>query len=166
MIFPDVDIEVESCLYKLWYGDRFMIIKAKTLAGSIHIINKGYAIFLAAGGGRGNKKGGIGQKEYDGVNPFYFKLFRYLHRNPSFEFKIEMILESFDYFELLKQEQLLLDKCIRNKKCLNNNVQAYIPKYREKTESYGWIPNESVEAFKSYLVSNEYPPYQTTKQLN
>lgn len=152
MVLPEIDYEVAACIYKLYYGDRYVIIKGKTLAGSIYfVLQNGYSKFLAAGGGTGRKKGGAGQKEWEESNHFYKKFYRWVKKN-SFTFTVEVILESDDAYELLKREQIELNKSIRDKKCLNNNVLAYIPKYREKTGMYGWISAKEVALFRRFIT--------------
>lgn len=146
-----VDLEVASCVYKLYCGDRFLIVKGKTLAGSIYLIEKGYAAFIAAGGGTGNKQGGDGQKESDGVNTYYRAFYTYWKKNPDLPLYYKVMLESDNPYELLKCEQELLDESINNKRCLNNNIKAYIPIFRKKTQMYGWMNKGSVLAFKKYL---------------
>lgn len=150
----NIDLEVESCVYKLWYGNKYLIVKGKTLSGSVYLIEKGYAAFIAAGGGTGHQEGGSGQNEWDGVNSYYFKFYRYMHKNPNLDARIEVLLESNNAYELLKTEQIQLQNCIRDKNCLNSNLNAYIPKYRAKTKSYGWINKGSVLAFQKFMKNS------------
>ncbi len=148
---PPEYFETESCLYKLSYGDRYAIIKAKTLAGSIFLFEKGYAAFIAAGGGTGKDQGGKGQKEWDGTNSYYFKFYKFIHSHPNIPFKVDVLLETNNAYLLLKTEQQWLNKTISDKKCLNSNVTAYIPKYSPKTASYGWISKRNVADFRRFL---------------
>lgn len=151
MILPEIDYEVESCVYKIYYGDKYLIVKGKTLSGSVYfLLQNGYSKFLAAGGGTGNKSGGSGQKEWEDNNNLYKKFYRWIQNN-SLSFRIEVVLESNNAYQLLKTEQILLNNSIRDKKCLNNNVISYIPKYREKTNSYGWISKKDVASFRRFL---------------
>lgn len=143
--------ETESCVYKLFYGDRYVIVKAKTLAGSIYLFEKGYASFIAGGGGTGKDKAGEGQKEWDGTNTFYFKFYKYIHDHAGFLFNIEVILETNNCYQLLKREEIELSASFTNKKCFNSNVTAYIPKFRTKINMYGWIPKRSVADFRRFL---------------
>lgn len=151
-IINNIDQEVESCLYRLYYGDRYIIAKGKTLAGSVFLIEKGYAYFIAGGGGTGRRNlGGVGHKEGDGKNTYYRKFYSYIKKNPALDFRVEVILESNNGYQLLKAEQEELTKAIRDKKLLNNNITAYIPKYRVDTQSYGWISRAYVMNFKRFL---------------
>lgn len=150
-IFDEIDNEVGACVYKLWYGDRFIIVKGKTLAGSIFLIEKGFAYFISGGGGSGKTATGEGHKEWDGKNTFYYQFYKWVKENPQYKPVIEIILESENGYDLLVCEQKLIDENIRNKKCLNSNVEAYVPKYREKTQSYGWISKAHYLNFKKHM---------------
>jgi len=145
---PEEHIETESCVYFLSYGDKYVIVKGKTLAGSIYLIEKGYAGFIA--GGKLNMRGN-GHKQWEGKNSFYFKFYTYIKKNPGLQMRVDVIIESNDPFLLLLVEQTALQEKMRDKKCLNSNVESYIPKYIESTKSYGWIPKMDVDRFKIYL---------------
>lgn len=138
--------EIESCIYKLYYGKKYVIVKGKTLSGSIYLIEKGYANFITAWGG-------VKGKECDDVNSYYKKFYIYIHKNPKLQFKIEVILESNNGYELLLKEHIELNLSMHDKKCLNNNVESYVPKFREKTQSYGWLSKQDVDSFNEFLSS-------------
>mgnify|MGYP000892593253 CR=1 FL=1 len=145
-----IDQEVESCLYKLFCGKKYIIVKGKTLAGSVYLIQKGYAYFIAGGGRKGNKAGD-GHKEGSGTNTYYFNFYKHIKKNPTQEVRIEIILESNNPYQLLKIEQIELTKSFKDKNNLNNNITSYIPKYRTATKSYGWIPKSAVLNYKKFL---------------
>lgn len=153
VVIPDEYFEVESCVYKLYYGEYYAIIKGKTLSGSIYLFERGYAAYIAAGGGRGNKHAGKGQEEWEGKNSFYYKFYETIYYNPGLPFTVEVLLESNDGYQLLKTEEQELAKSIKDKKCLNSNITAYIPKFRAKTNSYGWLTNRQVADFRRFLAS-------------
>lgn len=146
------EMETGACAYRLFCGDRYIIAKGKTLAGSIYLIQKGYAYFIAGGGGTGTTFKSAGQKEGDGKNTYYAKFYRFVKKNPRLPFRVEVILMSENGYQLLKAEQLELNSTIRDKKCLNNNIASYIPKYRKSTKSYGWISVAHVLNFKRFLA--------------
>ena len=150
----DIDLEVESCVYKVWHGEKYLIIKAKNLAGSIYLLEKGYASYIAQGGGQGRNRSGAGQNEWDGVNTYYIQFYKWVYDHPSKISRIEVILETNNTYELLKMEHIQLKNSFSDKKCLNSNLEAYIPKYRVKTQSYGWINKGSVLAFKKYIKND------------
>lgn len=147
---PEIDQEVASCVYKIYYGDKYLIIKGKTLSGSVYLLQKGYAQFIAGGGGSGNNAAGSGHTEWDGINTYYKQFYQHVHKN-NLSFSVRVLLESDNHYDLLKKEQQELNLSIKDKKCLNSNVESYIPKYRKSTKMYGWINRGSVLSFKKFL---------------
>lgn len=151
-----IPVDIGSCVYRLWYSDKYVIVKGKSLAGSVFMIQKGLAYFLA-GGGRASAHSaagvaGEGHKEGQGKNTFYFQFYSFIKANPRLEWKVEVVLESDNGYQLLKSEQIELEAAIRDKRCLSGNVEAYIPKYRKETKMYGgWIKKTEVMNFKKFL---------------
>jgi hypothetical protein len=142
----DIPVDIDACVYRLWYSDKYVIVKGKNLAGSIFLIQKGLAYFLAGG------VAGEGHKEGQGKNTFYFQFYTFIKENPQLEWKVEVIFESDNGYQLLKREQQELEAAIADKRCLSGNVEAYIPKFRAKTGMYGdWIKPAHVLNFKKYL---------------
>lgn len=141
---PEMKSEIGCSLYKLYYGNKYIIHKGKTLAGSLFLIQKGYAYFF-----------GYNHQTKDNRNHYYFKFYNYIRKHPGLEYRVELLLQTEDALEILKSEQLELWKTFKDKKCLNNNITSYIPVYREKTDSYGWISKEQVELFNLW-VSNYF----------
>lgn len=152
----EIPVDIMSCVYRLWYSDKYVIVKGKNLAGSVFLIQKGMAYFLA-GGGRASEQSaagvsGEGHKEGQGKNTFYFQFYTHIKTNPSLEWKVELVFESDNGYQLLKREQIELAGAIKDKRCLNSNVEAYIPKFRAKTLLYGdWIKPAHVLNFKKFL---------------
>lgn len=144
----EILLEVGACVYKLHYGDRYIIAKGKTLAGSVYLIQKGYAGFIAGGKLAGK---GQGHKEWEGKNTYYMRLYSYIHQNPGLPSWVEILLEGNNGYQLLKCEHIELQRSVRDKKCLNSNVTSYIPQYRPSTKSHGWISRAHVLCFKKYL---------------
>lgn len=151
MVLPEIDYEVGSCVYKLYCGDKYVIVKAKTLSGSIFLIEKGYSYFAFGGGGSGNDVTGEGHKEWEGKNSYYYRFYKWVKANEATPLEVKIITESKSGYQLLKSEQILLDAAVRDSNCLNNNVVSYIPKFRESTKSYGWITKRNVTDFKRFL---------------
>lgn len=151
-----IPVDIGSCVYRLWYGDMYVIVKGKNLAGSVFLIQKGMAYFFAGGGRVGKDtpagKPGEGHKEGQGKNTFYFQFYSHVKTSPTLEWKVEVIFESDNGYQLLKREQQEIDASIRDKRCLNSNIVAYIPKFRAKSALYGdWIKPTHVLCFKKFL---------------
>lgn len=152
----NIPVDIDACVYRLWYGDKYVIVKGKNLAGSVYLIQKGLAYFLAGGGKASESSAagvkGEGHKEGQGKNTFYFQFYTFVKDHPGLEWKVEVVLESDNGYQLLKREQIELAGAINDKRCLSGNVEAYIPKFRPKTALYGdWIKPAHVLCFKKYL---------------
>lgn len=140
---------IEGIVYKLSYAGRYVIVKGATLLGSLTIINDTY-------------------KQYDPKNKrfdahLYSKWFNHLFLTEDLgRFRIKTLAKlnsKTSQYQLLKREQMELDKARYDTNCLNNNIEAYIPAYRPKTNSFGWINLSAVANFKKYLDSNERKAY-------
>lgn len=117
---PLIDETTGPCIYRLYYGDRFIIHRASnTLKGSIYNILKAYSYFK----GHANV-----HKETSDKKDYYFAFYNFMRRNPSKELKVEVIFKSNDFYELLCAEHIELKNSFSAKKCLNPNLTSYIPK--------------------------------------
>lgn len=129
--------DVKSCVFKLFYGKKFVIIKGKYLHMSLRLFSIGYSAF------HHNPEN---HNQHSGHVHFYFAMYLHIRKNwGKFEFNVEIVKESESGYELLKAEQDELDKYINKPALLNSNITAYIPKKSD------WIPQEDIERFK-----NEY----------
>lgn len=153
------DLSTGSCVYKLYYGDRYMILKGKTLAGSIFLIAKGLAYHILGGQGTGNgvyEPVGPGRKKNQGANDFNWKFYSFIKNNPGLVWRLEMILASENGYQLLKAEQKALTACSSDPNLMNSSTAAYIPKYRRANPEkgieagYGWISRAHVLAYWRY----------------
>jgi hypothetical protein len=140
LTIPEMKSDIEHCLFKLYYGNKYIISKAKNLAGTLFLFQKGYAYFF-----------GYDHKAADNREHHYFKIYNYIRNHPGEKFRVEVIVSNNDCFELLKAEYLELRKVLRDKKCFNRNVSAYIPKFVEKTGMYNWIPATAVDQFNQWV---------------
>lgn len=137
--------DVQFVVYKLSYAGKFIIIKGKTLAGSLIIITDTLNSFSEGNDDR--FKGHL-----------YTHLFNHVLDRPGGRFRIKVIVtaeQDEDFCTLLKQEQMALDEYRYSSDCLNNQTEAYIPQYSEKTGMYGWIPKPAVMNFNRWLNSEE-----------
>lgn len=140
--------DVNGVVYKLSYAGKFLIIKGKTLAGSLIIISNTYNQFNAD-----NKR----FKEH-----LYVHLYNHFKENEGGRFRIKTLAKlnrKTDHYQLIKREQMELDKHRYNKECLNNVIEAYIPLYNDSTGMYGWIPKSAVMNFNKWLISKQRKSY-------
>ena len=123
---------------RVTYGGKYVIVKGKTIAGALYFIQLGYTWF---------------RSDKPGTNNWYEHFYNHIKRNPGKRFSVRVILKTSDIAELLKKEQDELDKCRWDSDCLNNNVEAYIPKYNEETQMFGWIEKGVILGFRKHLKS-------------
>lgn len=137
LISQFIDFE-NHYVYKLSYASKYIIVKGKTIHGSLMLVEKGYWWF--------NDK-----KAENSV--LYLHFYRHVKKHTRGRFTIKVLLATTDQRELLLREQQELDKCRFDKKCLNNSVEAYIPVWNELTGKYLWLDKMAVMSLKSYLKS-------------
>jgi hypothetical protein len=134
---------IGPCVYKLSFNDRYVIVKAKESHKSIEAIQKALNQFM---------RHSESQRKPQNL---YYHFFSYVESKQEGIFTIETIKESDNPYELLKTEQESLWASVNDKKCLNNNTEAYIPEYNEETGMYGWIPKSSALNFQKWLKSHK-----------
>jgi hypothetical protein len=137
--------DVQFVVYKLSYAGKFIYIKGRTLAGSLIILTDTLNSFSEGNNDR--------FKDH-----LYTHIYNHILDRPGGRFRVKVIAQADcpdDLYSLLKQEQMMLDADRYNPFCLNNQVQAYIPNYSEKTGMYGWLPKTAVMNFKKWLHSEE-----------
>jgi hypothetical protein len=123
----EIPIGIEGCVYKLWYNDRYVIIKCKTLQRSIFGIKTDLHYFFKETRG--------GQREAN----LYYDFYSYIESNQSGVFQIEIILASNHPLELLKSEHIALEEAYVDERCLNKDFNVYIPKFTQVNGKKSWI---------------------------
>lgn len=136
--------DVAHVLFKLSYGGKYLIIKGRSLAGAL-------VMFV---------------NDYNSFNPenarfkshFYVHMYNHLQSGSGGRFRVKILANAEDdggFYNLLKTEQMELDAARYDICCLNNQMDAYIPQYKESTGMYGWIPRQPVLNFQRWLKSQE-----------
>lgn len=118
---------IGGCVCKLWYGNKYVISKCKTLwrfKQNIEI-NLGYFI----------KNTPLARRD----DNLYYHFFMYIIDNPQQDFKIEILFQSENPYQLLKTEFLELSKAKSDPQCLNNHFEPYVPKNTNRKGSGSWI---------------------------
>jgi hypothetical protein len=123
----DTISDINGCVYKLWYANKYVIIKAKTLIRSLEIVEDGLNRFI--------KNTPKGRKETD----IYYKLNSHVLNNPFQKFNIEILFQSDNPLLLLKREQLELNIAKEDYRCVNHSFDAYIPKFTQVNGKKSWI---------------------------
>jgi hypothetical protein len=146
--YTDRRRDKKEVVYHLSYAGKFLIVKGKTLCGSLIIIANTWEQFTR---GRDRFK-----------DHLYTHLYNHVWGKSGYPFKVNIIAKvgpKFSQYELLKREQMELDKHRYNTLCLNNAIDVYIPKYNEETGMYGWLEKTAVMNFNRYLESKQREAY-------
>jgi hypothetical protein len=141
--------DVDGIVYRLTYAGKFIIVKGRTLCGSLIIISNTFDQYKADAK---RFKGHLYRHLYD----------HYLANKEIGRFRIKTLAKvssKIDHYKLLKREQMELDKSRYVPECLNNSLEAYIPIYNDTTDMFGWLPRSTVMNFKRYLDSKERQAY-------
>jgi hypothetical protein len=148
--YTDRRRDKEQVVYKLSYAGKFIIIKGKTLCGSLIIINNVFKQYSPE------------KKRFDGH--LYKHLFdHYLEAAGTGRFRVKILARvntKTTLYDVLKREQMELVKHRYNPDCLNNTLDAFIPLYNEDTNMYGWIDKGTVLSFHRWLNSKAYKVYK------
>jgi hypothetical protein len=128
---------VEKCVCRINYGDKYVVSKLKHLNQGLDRIENALNAYIR--GGKNNPSG------------LYYHLFEHVMKNPGLKFKVHVLLESENGYELLKKEQMELDLGRKDPHFLNNQIQAYIPEYDPDTKLHGWLTQNEVLNFRKWL---------------
>lgn len=102
---------INGCVFKLFWGEAYVIIKGKTFMRQRTIIQNSLDFFLRKGS----------------RDKHYQKFFEHIKSHHYGNFTVEILFESEKPYQLLKTEQIWLDKCKTDPNCMNTIFDAYIP---------------------------------------
>lgn len=153
------DKDVEQVVYRLSYAGKFIIVKGRTLCGSLIIIHNAFDQFK----NKAPFESRLDHKKRWKIHSYrhLFNHFLY-HKEQPYRFRIRTLAKvgaKCDQYQLLKREQMELDRSRYDKTCVNNATEAYIPIYNDLTGMYGWLEKSAVMNFKRYLGSKERQAY-------
>lgn len=122
-------------VYKVYFGKHYLIWKGKSLLQSCGYLAESIERYIRL-------------KKNDETD-YLYHVCNHIKRTRCIKASVEVIQtefkkedsESINGFRMLKLEQELLDKA-KDDLCLNNNAEAYIPK---------WVKQAHVERFMKYL---------------
>lgn len=100
-----------GCVYKLFWGEKYIIVKCKTFLRSKTIFEQSLEAYLR----RGKR------------DNHYTSLFKYIKSIPYLNFTTEILFESENPYRLLVEEQIQLDSAKNDENCLNESFDAYVP---------------------------------------
>jgi hypothetical protein len=130
---------IGACVFKLIYGDRYVIIKCKTLVRAVENINVGLKYFF-----KNTPKG-------RNPNDIYFKFYSFVADNPFKSFIVEPFFISENPYELLKTEHIALETAKQDYLCLNSSFEVYIPQFTQVNGKKSWINRGYYLNFKEWV---------------
>lgn len=132
-------------VFRLRYAGKFVIVSGKSLGGSLYFIQLGYSWYTD-----GKEK----------VDMLYLHLYRHVDAHPRGHARVDILFETSDQYQLLKMAQEAIDSARYSGKCLNNNIEPYIPLFNEAADQYGWMDKSPVLNFKKWLKARK-PTYRS-----
>lgn len=104
--------DLSGCVFKLFWGEVYVIVKAKTFMRAKTIIENSLEAFL----------------ERSKPDLMYNRFFGYIKAHPLNNFTVKVLLKSDNPYLLLIKEQEELDKSYLDDYCFNILFDAYVPK--------------------------------------
>jgi len=130
---PITIVDTEECVYKLFYGDKYVVVMAKLLWRSIDSINQDLERYHI----------GVPKTVKEGL---YGRFCQYVVDNPGLKFRFEILLVSENPYQLLKCCQIELDKSKEDSNCLSTNTEPYLS-YRIQTPPFYMRGKAQVEKY-------------------
>lgn len=130
----------ETCVFKIWFGQRYFIWKAKALHQSVNNISQEI-----------DRRLRLGLKEGD----IYEKIVKYIRKARVSQFEVEMVFSSDNPVEILKYEHKVLKEAMKDDMCLNTLFVPGAPK---------WVPETAVEEYNKW--KQELTTIKKTKKKN
>lgn len=128
---------IKGCVFKLYWGSKYVIIKCKTYARAKTIIEQSLSYHF---------KTGMNDKLYN-------NFFDYIDSNSDHSFVVEVVTQSDNPYLLLISEQTELNKSKGDPNCMNVNSEAYIPKGIQGNRK-AWINRGHYLNFKNWQKNN------------
>lgn len=153
-IETDIYYGIGGCVFKVSYGDKYIISMGKYLKNALDMLNTDLT-------GIKNKRNSLFKQDKGGQ----FIIFsEYVYNNPSLEFNVDILLQSNNPYQLLKRCQEELDDAIADKNCFNSyfipflsrKIQCPIKWWREREQNKNkpyWINRGHYLNYRKWLYS-------------
>ena len=122
---PENLMDVRGCVFKLFYGEHYLIgmcnllvRQMESIQGDINRFNKNVKSSMSA-------------------ERLYWNFCWHISKYPGMELKIEVLYQSEKPYQLLKRCQIEIDESLRDELCLNNNLTPFLSR-RIQTPKYFW----------------------------
>lgn len=112
---------IEKCVFKLFYGDAYIIMMGKTLQRQVEIIIQDVEKYKRGKWSRGD---------------MYLSFYQHIVKNPNLYFEVELLLEDESPYQLLKRCQYELDEGAGDHDCFNLNTEPYLSRFIQTPPIY------------------------------
>lgn len=119
----------ETCVFKIWFGQRYFIWKCKALHQAVNNISVEI-----------DRRLRLGIKDGD----IYEKIVKYIRKARVSQFEVEMLLKSDDPVEILQYEHKVLKAAQKDEMCLNTLFVPGSPK---------WVPETAINEYNKWKQS-------------
>lgn len=125
------------CVYRIWFGKRYLIWKGKSLLQSVQAIAEVLERALRLG--------------WDDDTHYFYHVWTYIKKGRITRGTLERLHDDFtdDPMAMLKLEQEYLDAAYDDPDCLNNNTIAYVS---------GWMGSTVEVEFNKWLKTRKCKP--------
>src|SRR5215831_16865219 len=98
---PNDLVDYEYCVFKLFYGSKYIILMGKTLFRQVEIIRYNLAYYF----NRGDQKKERANKADD---DFCIEFYKYIRDNPNLRFRFVVLIVNENPYRLLQSNQIAL----------------------------------------------------------
>lgn len=127
IVIPEEIIATKECVFKLWYGDKYIVSMAKSLARGIELIHNDLRRFLK------------GTRKKPGPENLFYRFYGFVQGNPDESFFLEILYTGGNGYQLLKHCQIALGEAEGDPNNLNSQLTPYISKTLQSKHNCWWI---------------------------
>lgn len=120
IIIPPELVDVQGCVFKLYYGEHYVVIMGKTLFRQVETIRYDIKRYF-----NGTAKGRSDSN-------LYSRFYDFIYNHPGLKFSFELVVATDNGYQLLKECQIQLDKGLTDNNCCNMVFEPYINKDLQK----------------------------------
>lgn len=132
---------VRKCVYRIWYGKKYVVWYGITLWGSYYHFQRGFNNWSPD------------------MDVFHKKMYQYMWDNKGMATIAEVLFESDNDYQILKFQQAQLDNDFiyqPDKRCLNSEPWAYVPIWNNYKKQYGSFTGPAVRNYLKWIQSERY----------
>ena len=122
IVIPPDFVDMKKCAFRLYYGEKFVVIVCNSVYRQIEIIRESLAYYIGT------------KRAY--LKDVYRPLYEYIKDNPGKKFRFELISVNESPYRLLQKSQIAIDEGILNGNCLNLTDTPKVSRYIQAPDLY------------------------------